>query len=249
MYKSRSTSTSRLACLTVTFTSLDPITGQAPTGVFDGFLYPESQSARQRRLRRVHHPAQGRPGHGNDDQPAGVRRLRHQRAAEHQRRDQYHRRRAADQQRGRAAGDHDLTRLHGLLVRQRRRGPRHADYNVYVSDDGGSYTLWQSDTTARSATYTGQVGHTYRFYSVATDNVGLVQPIPLAPQATTSVINAPPPPPPPLVSVQSVYVEKIEVGKGKKAKKETVLVLQMSGRWTPAPPITRARMSSPRSSR
>ena len=30
--------------LTVTFVSLDPLTGQAPTGVFDGFLYPESVS-------------------------------------------------------------------------------------------------------------------------------------------------------------------------------------------------------------
>ena len=39
-----STSTSRPASLTVTFTSLDPVTGQAPTGVFDGFLYPESES-------------------------------------------------------------------------------------------------------------------------------------------------------------------------------------------------------------
>ena len=36
-----------------------------------------------------------------------------------------------------------------------------ATYNVYVSDDGGPFTLWQSDTTATSATYTGQAGHTY----------------------------------------------------------------------------------------
>ena len=28
--------------LTVTFTSLDPPTGQAPTGVFDGFLPPDN---------------------------------------------------------------------------------------------------------------------------------------------------------------------------------------------------------------
>ncbi len=30
--------------LTATFVSLDPLAGQAPAGVFDGFLYPESQS-------------------------------------------------------------------------------------------------------------------------------------------------------------------------------------------------------------
>ena len=77
-------------------------------------------------------------------------------------------------------------------------GPGIASYNVYVSDDGGAYTLWQSATTETSATYTGQVDHTYRFYSVATDNVGLVQPTPPSAQATTEVVPpAPPPPPPP----------------------------------------------------
>lgn len=47
-----------------------------------------------------------------------------------------------------------------------------AAYDVYVSDNGGAYTLWQSDTAGTSADFTGQTGHTYRFYSVATDNVG-----------------------------------------------------------------------------
>ena len=63
-------------------------------------------------------------------------------------------------------------------------GPGIAAYNVFVSDDGGPFTLWQSDTTATSASYTGQVGHTYAFYSVATDDLGLVQPTPVAPHAT-----------------------------------------------------------------
>jgi RHS repeat-associated protein len=108
-----------------------------------------------------------------------------------------------------------------------------ASFNVYVSDNGGGFTLWQADTTKTSATYTGQVGQTYRFYSVATDNLGLIQPTPATPQATISVINTPTPtptpPPPPLVTVESVKVETIKVGKGKKAKKETVLVVQLSG--------------------
>jgi hypothetical protein len=76
-------------------------------------------------------------------------------------------------------------------------GPGIAGYDVYVSDDGGPFTLWQSDTTATSATYTGQTGHTYAFYSVATDNLGLVQPTSGSAQATTTVTNPPPPPPPP----------------------------------------------------
>ena len=60
-----------------------------------------------------------------------------------------------------------------------------ASYQVYVSADGGPFTLWQPATTATSATYAGQVGQTYRFYSVATDNVGNVQPTPTT-QAQTA---------------------------------------------------------------
>jgi Dockerin type I domain len=62
-----------------------------------------------------------------------------------------------------------------------------ATYNVYVSDDDGPFTLWQSATTQTSATYTGQDGHTYAFYSVATDNVGNVLPTPSSAQASTTV--------------------------------------------------------------
>jgi hypothetical protein len=60
-------------------------------------------------------------------------------------------------------------------------------YDVYVSDDDDPFTLWQSATAQTSATYTGRDGHTYRFYSIATDNVGNVQPTPAAAQATTEV--------------------------------------------------------------
>jgi RHS repeat-associated protein len=62
-----------------------------------------------------------------------------------------------------------------------------ASYDVYVSDNGGSYTLFQSQTTATSAIFTGAVGDTYSFYSVATDNVGNIQQTPTSPQATTTV--------------------------------------------------------------
>jgi len=62
-----------------------------------------------------------------------------------------------------------------------------ADYNVYVSDDDGAYALFESDTTATSATFTGQDGITYAFYSVATDNVGNQQATPTMAQATTLV--------------------------------------------------------------
>jgi RHS repeat-associated protein len=88
-------------------------------------------------------------------------------------------------------------------------------YDIYVSDDGGAYSLWQSDTTKTSATYAGQSHHTYRFDSVATDNVGLMQPAPSSAEGTIEVLSPapppqppppppPPPPSPPLVTVLNV---------------------------------------------
>jgi protocatechuate 3,4-dioxygenase beta subunit len=69
-----------------------------------------------------------------------------------------------------------------------------ATYDVYVSDNGGPFTLWQPATAATSASYAGTVGHTYGFAVAATDNVGNAQPVPTAAQATTTVspTNSPP---------------------------------------------------------
>ena len=61
-----------------------------------------------------------------------------------------------------------------------------ASYSVYVSDNGGPFTLFQSSAAAGSATFAGQVGHTYGFYSVATSNVGNSQSTPSAAQTSTT---------------------------------------------------------------
>jgi hypothetical protein len=61
-----------------------------------------------------------------------------------------------------------------------------ASYTIYVSDNGGAFTPWLTDTTATSGTYSGTAGHLYAFYSVATDAVGNVQPTPSAAQASTT---------------------------------------------------------------
>ena len=66
-----------------------------------------------------------------------------------------------------------------------------ADYEVYVSDDGGPVALFESNTTATSATFTGEDGHTYSFYSVATDIGGNQQATPTTAQATT-LVDLPP---------------------------------------------------------
>ena len=43
---------------------------------------------------------------------------------------------------------------------------------VYVSEDGGDYQIWLDQTTATSAVYQGESGHTYQFLALATDNAG-----------------------------------------------------------------------------
>jgi RHS repeat-associated protein len=63
-----------------------------------------------------------------------------------------------------------------------------AVYDIYVSVNGGQYTAWQSNTTATSATYTGQAGSTYRFYSIAKDNIGNTEAPPLVADAEISIV-------------------------------------------------------------
>jgi len=60
-------------------------------------------------------------------------------------------------------------------------------YDIYVSDNGGAFVPFLLGATNTTAPFTGQVGHSYGFYAVATDNAGNVQPTPTAPQATTFV--------------------------------------------------------------
>lgn len=60
-------------------------------------------------------------------------------------------------------------------------------YNVYVSVNGGPDSLWIGGATDLSAGFTGQVGNTYRFYSLATDHVGNVETIPAIPDAVTTI--------------------------------------------------------------
>lgn len=58
-------------------------------------------------------------------------------------------------------------------------------YDIYVSADGQPFTLWLDDTPETSATYPGEIGTTYAFYSQATDNVGHIELAEATAQATT----------------------------------------------------------------
>jgi len=62
-----------------------------------------------------------------------------------------------------------------------------ASYDIYVATDEGPFDLWLDDTTDTEALFTGDVGHQYAFYSVATDNVGHREDAPLTAEAETVV--------------------------------------------------------------
>jgi hypothetical protein len=63
-----------------------------------------------------------------------------------------------------------------------------AYFDVYISDNGGPFTPWIAGTSATSVTFTGGVvGHTYSFYSLATDQIGHGETPPAEPDAQTLV--------------------------------------------------------------
>lgn len=62
-----------------------------------------------------------------------------------------------------------------------------AFFDVFVSDNNGAYSLLLDDTTLTSTLFSGVAGHTYRFYSVAADNVGNREADPAQADATTLI--------------------------------------------------------------
>ncbi len=69
-----------------------------------------------------------------------------------------------------------------------------AAYDIFASTDGGEFVLWKDDITDNSATYNGQTGKTYSFYSVATDNLGQIETAPTQGDATTAILGVNNPP-------------------------------------------------------
>ena len=63
-----------------------------------------------------------------------------------------------------------------------------ASYDLYGSRDGGIFVPYMSGTTLTSMSFTVIPGHTYSFYTVATDNVGHRENLPTAAQASIYVI-------------------------------------------------------------
>jgi len=62
-----------------------------------------------------------------------------------------------------------------------------SDYTIYVSDNGGPFTPWLTQTSLTEAAYSGVLGHSYSFFSVARDLTENIESVKSAPEATTFV--------------------------------------------------------------
>lgn len=62
-----------------------------------------------------------------------------------------------------------------------------AAYSIYRSVDGGPFQLWLANTTAMSATDTGQPGHTYAYSSQGIDKVGNAEILRLSADTSTTI--------------------------------------------------------------
>jgi subtilase family serine protease len=60
-------------------------------------------------------------------------------------------------------------------------------FTVFVSDNDSTYSTWLKDVPDTTAVYQGVFGKTYRFFSIAADNAGNVEPLKSAPDAVTVI--------------------------------------------------------------
>ncbi len=65
------------------------------------------------------------------------------------------------------------------------------DYTIFVSEDGGPFTVWLLNTQETGGSFTGSLGRRYAFFSVARDGAGNVEAIPALPDASTATPPGP----------------------------------------------------------
>ena len=109
---------------------------------------------------------------------------------------------------------------------------RISHFSIFVSDNGGPFQFFLQNTTQTSATFTGQAGHTYGFYSVATDNFGDTQAAPSSPQAQTTIRL----PAPPVIIGEKAIIARKANSKGKPTGKPVLqgFTLQFSEAMGPS---------------
>ncbi len=66
-----------------------------------------------------------------------------------------------------------------------------AAYDLFVSDNDGPFTALLTNTTTTSMMFTGTRLHTYAFYTVARDNVGLAEAAPATADTTIEILPVP----------------------------------------------------------
>lgn len=88
-----------------------------------------------------------------------------------------------------------------------------AFFDVFVSDNGGPFMPFLVGASQTAASFNGTAGHSYAFYSIATDNVGQRQATPAQAQAVTRLLQAPP-----SVESKSPVVAGAQAGSGPEVK-------------------------------
>jgi RHS repeat-associated protein len=171
--------------LTATFSSLDPLTGAAPAGVFDGLLPPDDSShVGEGFVQYSIQPKAGRATGATISQQASIVFDINAALATN----------AAANTIDAAPPTSTVNplpadSLSSFLVswsgQDDASGSGVASYDVYVSTNGGPWHLWQDKTAQTSAVYNGQLGNTYSFYAIAHDNVGNIEANPAAAEAVT----------------------------------------------------------------
>jgi hypothetical protein len=68
-----------------------------------------------------------------------------------------------------------------------------ATFDVFVSDNGAPFTPFLTGTTATSAPFTGVPGHTYGFFSLATDAAGIREPMKTRADVVITIADVTPP--------------------------------------------------------
>ena len=61
-------------------------------------------------------------------------------------------------------------------------------YSIYYSENGSPYEFWRGNFNSDSAIFIGKNGHSYAFYSIASDNVGNIEAVKSVPDAQTHIV-------------------------------------------------------------
>ncbi|MCY2993353.1 MAG: dockerin type I domain-containing protein, partial [Planctomycetota bacterium] len=177
--------------LTATCVSLDPSSGQAPTGVFDGFLPPDNSSGiGEGYVQYTLQPKAGLTTGTTINPQASVVFDTNAPLATPQFPNTIDASPPTSSVAALPATETSPSFLVTWSGADDSGGSGIATYTICVSDNGGEFQPWLTGTANTSATFPGQNGHNYAFSSLATDNVGHRQSSPSA-SATTQVVANP----------------------------------------------------------